>query len=159
MRITCNTRNFIRDNSCEPCAVQSFLGNRLQLRALSDIRIGDEVTISYTDCLDTAAQRKRKLQVTLPAPSRPLTRPTHHHAVPRSTTDLPALVLAASHVTPTLHPGACLAARAAQQLPALSNFATPITHPPPSSTPTLTSSRRALLLTLHASAVAHRAAA
>ena len=159
MRITRNTRNFIRDNSCKPCAVQSFLGNRLQLRALADIRIGDEVTISYTDCLDTAAQRKRKLQVTRPTPSHPLTRSTNAHALPRSTTGLPALVLAASHVTPTLHPGACLAARAAQQLPALSNFATPITQLPPSLTSTLTSSCRALLLKHYAFAVALRAVA
>ncbi len=69
--ITCNSRNCIHENSCQPCAVQSFLGNRLQLRALADVRIGDEVTISYIDCLDTAAQRKRKLQVTLSTPTRP----------------------------------------------------------------------------------------
>jgi hypothetical protein len=44
--------------------VQSFLGSRLQLRAAVDLSPGDEITISYIDCLDTRPQRRRKLQVT-----------------------------------------------------------------------------------------------
>ncbi len=50
--------------SCTPTAVQSFLGSRLQLRAAVDISPGDELTISYIDCLATRQQRRRKLQVT-----------------------------------------------------------------------------------------------
>jgi hypothetical protein len=47
--------------------VQSFLGSRLQLRALCDITVGDEITITYIDCIDTRAQRQHKLQVYAPS--------------------------------------------------------------------------------------------
>ena len=49
--------------------MQSFLGSRLQLRAAVDLSPGDEITISYMDCIDTRLQRRRKLQV------------TYHHAM------------------------------------------------------------------------------
>ena len=101
--------------------MQSFLGSRLQLRAAVDLSPGDEITISYMDCIDTRLQRRRKLQV------------TYHHSnafifsivslinsfVGSLIMDSPAVALVACPWRMrTRRPGVSCAARAVQQLTA-----------------------------------------
>ncbi len=98
----------------------------MQLRAAVDISPGDELTISYIDCLATRQQRRRKLQVT----SRHAF--TFHNRFQCSSLFVGSLImasLAAALVacrwwTRMRRPGVSCAALAGQQLTALWSYAT-----------------------------------
>lgn len=98
-------------SSCRPFAVQSFLGSRLQLRALCDISVGDEITISYIDGADTHAERQRKLRVHAPS-SMHTTPHTTLLTLTRGTTVSSASAAAAPPPSQTLRCGALRASHA-----------------------------------------------
>ena len=50
------------NHSCRPSAVQAFSGRRIRIRAASDLKPGDEVTISYLDLADPLRMRRHELQ-------------------------------------------------------------------------------------------------
>ena len=124
--------------SCEPSAVQSFLGSSLQLRALVDIRAGDEVTISYIDCIDTNAQRRHKLQVNFPRACQDEGCAQNSALALRSSTTVsPAGALAARRQPRQHRPGVLSAPHAAIQSTALWSSEMLLQGMKPSSNPML----------------------